>query len=51
MLGGGHREIYLPSVYSGASFNDIKLNLLNQPVSYDGDKAWNKKYDSEDLGG
>ena len=26
----------------GASFNDIKLNLLNQPVSYDGDKAWNK---------
>ena len=34
----------------GASFNDIKLNLLNQPVSYDGDKAWNKNMIARILG-
>lgn len=34
----------------GASFNDIKLNLLKQQVSYDGDKAWNKKMIARILG-
>lgn len=34
----------------GASFNDIKLSLLNQPVSYDGDKAWNKNMIARILG-
>lgn len=34
----------------GASFNDIKLNLLKQQVSYDGDKAWNKNMIARILG-
>ncbi len=34
----------------GASFNDIKLGLMNQPVSYDGDKAWNKNMIARILG-
>ena len=34
----------------GASFNHIKLSLLNQPVSYDGDKAWNKNMIARILG-
>ena len=34
----------------GASFNDIKLSLLNQSVSYDGDKAWNKNMIARILG-
>lgn len=34
----------------GASFNDIKSNLLNQPVAYDGDKAWNKNMIARILG-
>ena len=38
------------SYLGGASFNDIKLNLLNQPVSYDGDKAWNKNMIARILG-
>lgn len=38
------------SYIGGASFNDIKLNLLNQPVSYDGDKAWNKNMIARILG-
>lgn len=38
------------SYIGGASFNDIKLSLLNQPVSYDGDKAWNKNMIARILG-
>ena len=34
----------------GASFNDIKSSLLNQPVAYDGDKAWNKNMIARILG-
>ena len=34
----------------GASFNDIKLSLLNQPVAYDVDKAWNKNMIARILG-
>lgn len=34
----------------GASFNDIKLDLLKQPVSYDWDKAWNKNMIARILG-
>lgn len=34
----------------GASFNDIKLGLMNQLVSYDGDKAWNKNMIARILG-
>lgn len=34
----------------GASFNDIKLNLLKQQVSYDGGKAWNKNMIARILG-
>lgn len=34
----------------GASFNDIKSNLLNQPVAYDVDKAWNKNMIARILG-
>lgn len=34
----------------GASFNHIKLSLLNQPVAYDGDKAWNKNMIARILG-
>lgn len=38
------------SYIGGASFNDIKLSLLNQSVSYDGDKAWNKNMIARILG-
>lgn len=38
------------SYIGGASFNDIKLNLLNQPVAYDMDKAWNKNMIARILG-
>ncbi len=38
------------SYIGGASFNHIKLSLLNQPVSYDGDKAWNKNMIARILG-
>lgn len=34
----------------GASFNDIKSNLLNRPVAYDVDKAWNKNMIARILG-
>ena len=34
----------------GASFNNIKSSLLNQPVVYDGDKAWNKNMIARILG-
>ena len=34
----------------GASFNDIKSSLLNQPVAYDVDKAWNKNMIARILG-
>ena len=34
----------------GASFNDIKSSLLNQPVAYDADKAWNKNMIARILG-
>lgn len=34
----------------GSSFNDIKSSLLNQPVAYDGDKAWNKNMIARILG-
>ena len=34
----------------GSSFNDIKLSLLNQPVAYDVDKAWNKNMIARILG-
>ena len=34
----------------GASFNDIKSNLLNRPVAYDVDKAWNKNMTARILG-
>jgi len=34
----------------GASFNDIKSSLLNQPVAYDVDKAWNKNMMARILG-
>lgn len=34
----------------GASFNDIKSSLLNQPVVYDGDKSWNKNMIARILG-
>ena len=34
----------------GASFNDIKLDLLKQPVAYDWDKAWNKNMIARILG-
>lgn len=34
----------------GASFNDIKLGLMKQQVSYDGDKAWNKNMIARILG-
>jgi hypothetical protein len=34
----------------GASFNDIKLGLLNQPVTYDVDKPWNKNMIARILG-
>lgn len=34
----------------GASFNDIKSSLLNQPVAYDVDKVWNKNMIARILG-
>ena len=34
----------------GASFNDIKLSLQNQPVAYDVDRAWNKNMIARILG-
>lgn len=34
----------------GASFNDIKSSLLNQPVAYDVDKPWNKNMIARILG-
>ena len=34
----------------GASFNHIKLSLLNRPVAYDVDKAWNKNMIARILG-
>lgn len=34
----------------GASFNDIKLSLQNQPVAYDVDKPWNKNMIARILG-
>ena len=34
----------------GASFNNIKSSLLNQPVAYDVDKAWNKNMIARILG-
>ena len=34
----------------GSSFNDIKSSLLNQPVAYDVDKAWNKNMIARILG-
>ena len=34
----------------GASFNDIKSNLLNRPVAYAVDKAWNKNMIARILG-
>ena len=42
---------YIFRVYiGGASFNDIKLSLLNQPVAYDVDKPWNKNMIARILG-
>lgn len=38
------------SYIGGSSFNDIKISLLSQPVSYDGDKAWNKNMIARILG-
>ena len=42
---------YIFRVYiGGSSFNDIKSSLLNQPVAYDVDKAWNKNMIARILG-
>ena len=42
---------YIFRVYiGGSSFNDITSSLLNQPVAYDVDKAWNKNMIARILG-
>lgn len=33
----------------GSSYSEIKVSLSNQSVSYDGERLWNKKYDSENT--